>query len=233
MKRSYDIAYTETDIAQAQVDFLSKVYAWMFGGLLITALIALWMYSSQLYLKVAQSGLLFPLIIGEFVLVFVIASKVQKFKASTSGLLFLLYSGLNGITFSVLISYYTMATIQETFFITAAAFAAMSAYGYFTKRDLSGLGSFLFMGLIGVIIASVVNIFLGSTLLQFAISYIGVLVFAGLTAYDTQKLKEMSLIQLKDGEAASKGAISGALALYLDFINLFLFLLTIFGGGRD
>ena len=219
-------------IAQAQTQFLSKVYAWMFGGLLLTAFTAWYVFDSGMYVTVYSSGLIFPLIIGELILVFVLSARIEKMARTTASLLFLGYSLLNGITLSVILAAYTLESIQEVFFITAAMFAALSAYGYFTKKSLSGIGSFLFMGLIGIIIAGFVNIFMASSALSFAISVIGVVVFAGLTAYDTQRLKNMYVLMYENEDTAAKGAIIGALQLYLDFINLFLFLLRLFG-NRD
>jgi FtsH-binding integral membrane protein len=143
--------------------------------------------------------------------------------------LFLLYSALNGLTMSIIFLIYTSASIASTFFITAGTFGVMSAYGYFTKKDLTSIGNIAFMGLIGIIIASIVNIFLQSSMLYWLVTYAGVLVFVGLTAYDTQKIKKMSLEMDIESEEGSKGAIMGALALYLDFINMFIFLLRIFG----
>ena len=143
--------------------------------------------------------------------------------------LFLLYSALNGLTMSIIFLIYTSASIASTFFITAGTFGVMSAYGYFTKKDLTSIGNIAFMGLIGIIIASIVNIFLQSPMLYWAVTYIGVLVFVGLTAYDTQKIKKMSLEMDIESEEGSKGAVMGALALYLDFINMFIFMLRIFG----
>jgi FtsH-binding integral membrane protein len=223
---------SQDSIAQAQTDFLSKVYAWMFGGLLLTAFTAWYVFDSQLYITIASSGLMFPLIIGELILVFVLSARIEKMSRTTAAVLFLGYSFLNGLTLSVILAVYTLESIQEVFFITAAMFAALSAYGYFTKKSLSGIGNFLFMGLIGIIIAGVVNIFMDSSALNFAISVIGVVIFAGLTAYDTQRLKEMYVLMYENEDMAAKGAIIGALQLYLDFINLFLFLLRIFG-NRD
>jgi len=219
-------------IAQAQTEFLSKVYAWMFGGLLLTAATAWYVFDYGKYTAIYTSGLMFPLIIGELILVFVLSARIQKMSKTTAAALFLGYSLLNGVTLSVILAAYTLESIQEVFFITAAMFAALSAYGYFTKKSLSGIGNFLFMGLIGIIIAGFVNIFMASSTLSFAISVIGVIVFAGLTAYDTQRLKEMYVLMYEGEETAAKGAIIGALQLYLDFINLFLFLLRLFG-NRD
>ncbi len=161
----------------------------------------------------------------------VLSFGINRMKASTAQLLFWLFAGVMGLSLSHIFLTFTGVSIARVFFITAATFAGMSLYGYTTKRDLSGLGSFLFMGLIGIILASIVNIFIGSSMMQFVISVIGVLVFVGLTAYDTQQIKEM-YNELDGSEVAGKKAIMGALRLYLDFINMFLFLLR-FMGSRE
>ena len=177
----------------------------------------------------------FGLIIGELALVFMISARIQKMQASTATALFVIYSILNGATLSFVFLVYTASSITSTFFICAATFVACSIYGWTTKRDLTSMGGFMTMGLIGIIIASVVNMFFRSSAMSMIISYIGVIVFVGLTAYDNQHLKTMALNQPDDLEAGvvRKGAILGALKLYLDFINLFLMLLRILGGGRD
>ncbi|MFP4256821.1 MAG: Bax inhibitor-1/YccA family protein, partial [Desulfobacterales bacterium] len=173
----------------------------------------------------------FGLIIAELAMVFYLSARIQKIQASTATGLFLLYAGINGLTLSFIFLVYTKTSIASVFFICAATFVACSIYGMTTKRDLTSWGNFLFMGLIGIIIASVVNIFIQSTAMMTIISYVGVLVFVGLTAYDTQKLKNMALTQPEGLEAGviRKGAIMGALTLYLDFINLLIMLLYIFG----
>lgn len=160
---------------------------------------------------------------------------VSRMSGATATGLFILYSALNGVTLSFIFLAYAKASIVSTFFICALTFLACSIYGWTTKKDLTSVGSFMFMGLIGIIIASVVNIFLRNPAIYYMIGYIGVIIFVGLTAYDTQKIKNMAHTQPAglDGDVVRKGAIIGALALYLDFINLFLMLLRIFGGGRD
>ncbi len=175
------------------------------------------------------------LLIGEIGLVFYLAARIESLQPSTATWLFIAYSIMNGVTLSVLFLMYSGASIASTFLITAAMFGAMAVYGLVTKRDLSGMGSFMFMGLIGVLLASVVNIFLQSSSLYWAISVIGVFVFVGLTAYDVQKIKQIGEQGIMEqGETAiHRGAIMGALALYLDFINLFILLLRFFGGSRD
>jgi FtsH-binding integral membrane protein len=177
----------------------------------------------------------FGLIISELVLVFSLAARVNKMQASTATGMFVLYAALNGATLSAIFLIYTRSSITSTFFICAATFVACSIYGMTTKRDLTSLGGFMVMGLIGIIIASVVNLFVRSSGMSLIISYIGVFVFVGLTAYDTQKLKTMALSQPAglDAGVIRKGAIVGALTLYLDFINLFLMLLRILGSNRN
>jgi len=226
-------------IAQARQEassiFLAKVFNWMALGLGITGVVAYLTAYSGIAQVIMASPLFFVLVLGELGLVFYLSARIEKIQASTATALFTGYSVLNGLTLSMIFLAYTSSSIAGTFLITAGMFGAMAVYGMVTKRDLSGLGSFMFMGLIGIIIASVVNIFLKSTSLYWAISMIGVLVFTGLAAYDIQKIKRMGEEGiLAQGEVAiRKGAIMGALALYLDFINLFLMLLRFFGGARD
>jgi hypothetical protein len=177
----------------------------------------------------------FGLIIAELAMVFSISGMINRMSATTATALFVIYSALNGVTLSIIFLAYTRSSIVSTFFICSATFLACSIYGWTTKRDLTSWGGFLTMGLIGIIIASLVNIFIQSSTVSIMVSYIGVIVFVGLTVYDTQKLKNMALTQPTDldGAVVRKGAILGALSLYLDFINLFLMLLRIFGTSRD
>lgn len=227
----YSMSQTQV---QARVnEFVRGVYNWMALGLALTGVVAYFVTHNEPALRfVYQARWLF--FIGELALVFIISARIQKIQASTATGMFMAYSALNGATLALLLIMFTGETIASTFFICAAMFLALSIYGWTTKRDLTGLGSFLFMGVIGILIASVVNIFIGSYGMQMIISYIGVLVFAGLTAYDTQQIKAMALSQpagLNAG-AVRKGAIIGALKLYLDFILMFQYLLMIFGGNR-
>ncbi len=213
--------------------FVRGVYNWMALGLVLTGVVAYFVTHNESALKfVYQTRWLF--FIGELALVFIISARIQKLQAATATGMFMIYSALNGATLSLLLIMYTGETIASTFFICAAMFLALSIYGWTTKRDLTGIGSFLFMGVIGILIASVVNIFIGSYGMLMIISYIGVLVFAGLTAYDTQQIKAMALSQPAglDAGAVRKGAIIGALKLYLDFILMFQYLLMILGGNR-
>jgi len=224
---------------QAQViinEFIRSVYNWMAVGLGITGLVAFYVSRNEPLLKIIFGNqlLFFGLIIGQLILVFTLSSRVHKMQAATATGLFVLYAGLNGVVFSSIFLIYTQSSITSTFFICAATFIACSIFGMTTKRDLTSLGGFMFMGLIGIIIASVVNLFIHSSVMSMIISYIGVLVFVGLTAYDTQKIKNMAFSQPSglDAGVVRKGAILGALSLYLDFINLFLMLLRIMG-NRD
>jgi FtsH-binding integral membrane protein len=226
-------------IAQARQEastiFLAKVFNWMAIGLAVTGGIAFLTAESGMARTLVASPLFFVLVLAELGMVFYLSARIEKLQPGTATGLFLGYSILNGLTLSTIFLAYTHASIAGTFLVTAGMFGAMAVYGMVTKRDLSGMGSFMFMGLIGILLASVVNIFLKSSVLYWAISAIGVLVFVGLTAYDVQKIKnigEEGIMQ--QGEAAiRKGSIIGALALYLDFINLFLMLLRFFGGSRD
>ena len=222
---------------QIQVnEFIRSVYNWMAIGLGITGFVAYFISNSETMMRFIFGNqiIFFGLIIGELALVFTISARVQRMRASTATSLFVLYAALNGATLSAIFLIYTRSSITSTFFICAATFVVSSIYGMATKRDLTSMGQFMFMGLIGIVIASVVNLFIRSSGVSLIVSYIGVIVFVGLTAYDTQKLKTMALSQPDglDGGTIRKGAILGALTLYLDFINLFLMLLRILG-NRD
>jgi FtsH-binding integral membrane protein len=218
-------------------DYVRSVYNWMGIGLALTGIVAYYMSTSESLIRLVFGNpvILIVLIIAELGLVFSIAGMVNRMSAGTATALFVLYSGLNGVTLSSIFLVYVQASIGSTFFVCAATFIGCSLYGWMTKRDLTSLGSFMMMGLIGIVIASLVNLFIRSSGLSMIISYIGVFVFVGLTAYDTQKIKNMALTQPAnlDGAVVRKGAILGALSLYLDFINLFLMLLSIFGQRRD
>ncbi|MFC1858303.1 Bax inhibitor-1 family protein [Thermodesulfobacteriota bacterium] len=217
-------------------EFIRSVYNWMAIGLALTGFTAFYVAHSpdMRNLILGNQLIFFGLIIAELVLVFTLSARVEKMQPSTATALFVTYSILNGATLSVIFLIYTSSSIASVFFICAATFVSCSIYGWTTKRDLTSLGGFMFMGLVGIIIASLVNAFFHIPGMYMIISYIGVFVFVGLTAYDTQKLKTMALTQPADLEAGviRKGAILGALSLYLDFINLFLMLLRIFG-SRD
>lgn len=213
--------------------FLSRVYGWMFVGLLITAGIAFTVASSpRLIETLLLNRLLFwGLLFAQLGVVIYLSARVDKLGATTAAGLFVLYSGLVGITSSVIFLVYTGASITQTFIITAGMFGATAVFGTVTKRSLAGLGQFLFMGLIGLILAMIVGFFWHSEALQFVISVVGVLVFTGLTAWDAQRLKQMA-VALPDGRAGTY-AVVGALSLYLDFINLFFFLLRFTGSRRN
>jgi FtsH-binding integral membrane protein len=203
-------------------------------GLALTGFVAFFVANNEPLLRlVFQAKWLF--FIAEIGLVFYLSARIHKMKASNATAMFMIYAILNGATMSFIFLVYTASSIASVFFICAGAFAALSIFGWVTKKDLTGVGNFMFIGLIGILIASVVNIFLRSPGMQMIISYIGVLVFAGLTAYDTQAIKNMALSQPAGLDAAvvRKGAIIGALKLYLDFILMFQYLLMIFGGSRD
>ena len=223
--------------------FVRSVYNWMGIGLALTGFTAYFVANSPALLgllfqvagnRLQPTILFYGLIIAELAMVFTLSARVAKMQAGTATSLFVAYSALNGATLSSIFLIYTSASITSVFFICSATFLATSAFGWMTKKDLTGLGQFMFMGLIGILIASVVNIFMQSSGMHMIISYIGVIVFVGLTAYDTQKIKYMAMSQPADatGAMVRKGALLGALTLYLDFINLFLMLLRIFGDRR-
>ncbi|MBS9425861.1 Bax inhibitor-1/YccA family protein [Photorhabdus caribbeanensis] len=215
--------------------YMAQVYGWMTCGLLLTAFVAWYVSLHQDVVSYifSHSILFYGLIIAQFGLVFVLSGMINRMGASLATGLFMLYSALTGLTLSSIFVIYSIGSIASTFVVTAGMFGALSFYGYTTKRSLSGLGSFLFMGLIGIILASLINLWLKSAALTWAVTYIGVVIFAGLTAYDTQKLKEMGEdLDVNDKENLRKFSIVGALTLYLDFINMFLMLLRIFGDRR-
>ena len=213
--------------------FLSAVYGWMCIGLALTAITAgLIARSPAIVNAIAANRLLFwGLMIAQLGIVFVLSARVQRLAVSTASLLFVLYSALTGVTLSFLLLVYTGESVATTFVVAAGMFGALAAYGTVTQRSLAGLGHFLFLGLVGVVLASIVGMFWHSDALQFVVSFIGVIVFSGLAAYDAQRLRTMALTT-PDGQRGSY-AIVGALALYLDFINLFLFLLRFTGNRRD
>jgi hypothetical protein len=234
MEREY-VRHSSVDaVAAEQQRFMVRVYNWMGAGLGITGVMAFYIANTPTMLNILMGNPILPivLIVAQIGLVFWLASRVMQMSVSQATGVFLLYAGLTGITFSTLFVVYTAASITSTFLVTAGTFSAMSFYGYTTKKDLTSLGSFLFMGLIGLIIASLVNMFMQSPMLHWIITYAGVLIFVGLTAYDTQKIKEMNILGNEGTDEDTKEAIRGALTLYLDFINLFLMLLRIMGDRR-
>lgn len=214
---------------------MRKVYTWMALALAITGFTAYYVASSPAILQAIFSNriLFWGLLIGELALVWIVSASINRLSLTTATAMFILYSVLNGVTLSFIFLAYTMTSITTVFFITAGTFAAMSLYGYFTKTDLSKMGQIMIMALIGLIIATIVNLFVKSSGLTMILSYVGVLIFVGLTAWDTQKIKEMLQMATDTGEAAQKIALMGALSIYLDFINLFLYLLRIFGSSRN
>ena len=228
-------AYEVPSVAAAErvSAFLRSVFGWMCVGLAVTAAVAFSVAGSPRIAHglVANRLLYFGLLGGELALVFYLSARVDKLAPGTASALFLGYSALNGVTLSLILLVYTGASIANTFAVCALMFGALALYGTTTSRSLAGVGQFMFMGLIGIIAASIIGFFWHSSALQFLISCVGVLVFTGLTAWDAQRLKEMA-VALPDGQVQSY-AIVGALSLYLDFINLFLMLLRLFGNERD
>ena len=228
---------TRTQAAAAEIDvglrqYMLRVYNYMTGGLALTGVAAYVTASTPaLFDAIFGTPLAWVVIFAPLGFVFFLSARVHKMSLSAAQLAFWLFAAVMGLSLASVFVIYAGESIARVFFITASVFAAMSLYGYTTKKDLTGWGSFLFMGLIGIIIAMVVNLFLASSALQFAISVIGVLVFTGLTAYDTQRIKETYDVSAS-GEVAGKTAIMGALRLYLDFINLFLMMLRLFGNQR-
>jgi FtsH-binding integral membrane protein len=226
-------------------DYMLRIYNYMASGLALTGVVAYVFAQSGLYVALARTQLIWLVMLAPLGLVMWLSFGIERMQAATAQLLFWLYAGLMGLSLASVFLVFTGESIARVFFITAGTFAAMSLYGYTTQRDLSQWGSFLMMGLIGIIIAGLVNIFLPfiaglvniflvSSALQFAISVIGVIVFTGLTAWDTQQIKEQYYqLQYADGQTAGKQAIMGALRLYLDFINLFMMLLQLLGARRD
>lgn len=214
---------------------MRKVYLWMTLALMITGITAAGVANSPNILALIYSSqvVMWGIIIAEFGLVIYISARLEKLSLSTATTLFALYSILNGVMLSSIFLLYSTAIISKVFFITAGTFGVTALYGYVTKKDLSSLGNILFMALIGLVIATVVNVFMKSAMFDLILSYIGVIIFVGLTAWDSQKIKHMMMVQQDADESAQKLALIGALSLYLDFINLFLYLLRIFGRSND
>ena len=226
---------SEEEIKREQASFMTKVYGWMSLALLVTGLVAVFVASNASLVSVIFGNKLvfFGLIIGEILLVSYLSATVHKMSATMATAVFIGYSALNGLTMSFVFLLYTAESIGSTFFITGATFAIMSIYGYVTKKDLTNIGSLLMMALIGIVIASLVNMFFQNEMLYWITTYAGILIFTGLIAYDTQKIKEMNIIGNEGTEEDRKEAVMGALSLYLDFINLFLMLLRVFGRTKD
>lgn len=224
------------DLSQTFSVLMRNVYTWMAAGLLMTALTALIVADnySIMYAIATTPALMWGLFIAEIAMVLILSARIMKMSFLTAGLLFAAYAILNGVTMAFIFAVYTTASIAQTFFITAGTFAGMSIVGFTTKKDLSTMGRLLFMLLIGLIIATIVNIFADISWLGMLINYVGVLIFVGLTAYDTQKIKQMLQTYSETGvtDQTNKIALLGSLTLYLDFINLFLFILRIFGDRK-
>jgi uncharacterized protein len=228
---------TQAGTAAADIDvglrqYMLKIYNYMTGGLALTGVVAFAVANSpSLMYAIFGTPLAWVVMLAPLGFVLVFSFRIQRMAPATAQLLYWAFAACMGLSLSTIFLAYTHASVARVFFITAATFAGMSLYGYTTKRDLAGVGSFMFMGLIGLVIASVVNLFLQSTALQFALSVIGVIVFVGLTAWDTQRIKEM-YVEGEDAGTGTKKAIFGALQLYLDFINLFVMLLQLMGNRR-
>lgn len=230
---SYNVAYGEE--AQSLVKgFMARVYGWMFFALAITGVVSYYVSTSEAIIGIfATTPMVFyGLLIGELVLVIFLSALINKIPSIVAAGVFILYAALNGVTLSLIFLIYTSTSLFSTFLVTAGTFGLMSLIGFTTKMDLSKIGSILFMALIGMIIASVVNMFLKNSAIYWIITYAGILIFVGLTAYDTQKLKRMAVGLDTESEQGKKASIIGALRLYLDFINLFLLLLRVLGRRR-
>ena len=222
---------SQSQLAESQVQFMQKVYAWMVGGLGITGFLAYYVFDSGLWMSLAPFNLYIGL--ATLGLVFFLSFRIEKISAIAATGIFIAYAALNGLFFSSIFAAYEMGAIYNAFFVSAGAFAALSFYGFTTKKDLSAFGKFLFMGVVGIFLVMIINtFFVQSSMLDTTISILGVLIFAGLTAYDTQRLKNMHHYYMQNAELAQKGAVMGALSLYLDFINMFLFILRL-TSGRD
>jgi hypothetical protein len=220
-------------VARTDVAFIRQVFAWMFGGLVVTGGLAALLTNTLSHEFLTDTGMpvFWGALILELVVVIALVAGINRFSAGVATTAFMLYAALNGLTFAFIFAFYTTQSVYTAFFVTAGMFAVMAAIGWTTSIDLSKLGTVLLMALFGFILATIVNIFLASSTLYWITTYAGVVIFCGLTAYDMQKLKRLNTEGMT-GEVRDKSAVIGALALYLDFINLFLFLLRIFGSGR-
>lgn len=225
----------ELEVSEEQNRFLVRVYAWMFVALLITGIVAaVFAANGLIEALIMSTGMigLIAIMVLQFVMVVSLSGWAKKMSARTAMIVFFLYAALNGVTFSLFFLIYTPGSILNVFFITAGLFAFMSAYGYYTQKDLTTFGNMLIMALLGIIVAGIVNMFLKNSMMDYIITVIGILVFIGLIAYDTQKIKNMNVIGNDGTEEDTKEAIIGALTLYLDFINLFIRLLRLMGKRR-
>lgn len=223
---------TEDEIKQHVSQYIAKVYGWMFLALMVTAISGYYVASSEAMINFIVGNKIgyWVVLIGQLFLVGYMSARINKISVQTATALFFIYSALNGLIFGILFLVYTPASLLTVFGITAGTFGVMSAVGYYTKQDLTKFGQIMFFGLIGLIIASIVNFFMQNEMMYWILSYVGVAVFVGLIAYDTQKIKAYALMESE--EMRKKGAILGALALYLDFINLFIYLLRLFGSRK-
>lgn len=226
--------YVDAQTTAIRNEVMNRVYAWMTAGLLVTGAVAMFVANSTALTNLIFGNpfLFFGLFIIQIVAVMGLSAGINRLSPAVATAIFMGYAAINGLTLSAIFLAYTATSIASTFFVTAGTFGAMSLYGYTTKRDLSGVGNFAFMALIGLLLASIVNIFWANSVLYWIITYAGVLIFVALTAWDTQKIKKLAA-QVSDETTAGRVAVIGALTLYLDFINLFLFLLRIFGGRRN
>jgi uncharacterized protein len=229
MYENETFAVPDQRVSALERGFVTRVFTWMTWGLLLTAVVAAGVASIDgLARQIVGNGAIFiVLVIAELGLVVAISAGINRLSAGTAAGLFLLYSAVNGLTLSIVFLAFTAASITTTFLVTAGMFGATAAWGFLTNRDLSGLGSILVMGLVGLILASIVNLFFASSGLDWLLTYAGIAVFIGLTAYDMQKVRRVGAAMGGESEAAKKAAVVGALALYLDFINLFLLLLRL------
>lgn len=236
MSQSFSSSSIKTNVVTAVSVYMRHVYMWMTAGLAITAVVAYWVSGTPAIRQALLGNTIsvIVLVLAQFGLVIALSAAIHKMSAPVATGLFVLYSALTGLMLSSIFVVYSLGSIGTAFVCTAGTFFAMSVYGAVTKRDLTSFGSFLFMGLIGIIIAMLVNIFIQSSMMSFIISCLGVLIFTGLTAYDTQRLRAFGeSAPLDDAVAMRRGTILGALTLYLDFINIFIMLLQLFGGNRN
>jgi len=226
--RPFEVTQTEIE----ERTFISQVYLWMASALVVTAVVAAAIANdTRFVISMVRGGLFWVFVIGELGLVIALGALIRRMSATVATVMFFAYAALNGVTLSLIFLVYTDASIASTFMVAAFTFGAMSIYGYTTKRDLTSVGNLLAMGLLGFIIASIVNIFLRSEAIYWITTYIGIVIFIGLIAYDTQKIKRLASGGMEN-EVARKASILGALTLYLDFINLFLLLLRLLGRRR-
>ena len=224
-------SYASAEIDQGLRTYMLRVYNYMAIGLFITAIVAYFSAASGLYLALEQKPLILVVMLAPLGMVFYLSARITRMSFTSAQASFWIFSGLMGLSLSYIFLAYTGTSIARVFLITSGSFGALSLFGYTTKKDLSAWGAFLFMGLIGIILASIVNIFIGSSGMQFGISVLGVLIFAGFTAYDTQQIKQI-YYQGDSADVSGRKAIMGALRLYLDFINLFILLIQLFGSRR-